>query len=354
MNNKFNYNTYISLNPLTNRLAHSISRSNSGKYHLSKKEKKNNEYFIIKDNNITLLVPFSALFSTNNKLDGIPGLNFSSSIYCPSRRLNLCQLKDNSICYALRGQIRSGGISHGLYSKKGFIKMNSFYSDQLTELFLKICKKEKKVLNNFINYINNNIKLIRFNKGGDFKTRYDVLFLEYLAMSCPGTVFYGYTARDDLNINFISKNIYLNGSNKLYTNRFKATNDIKKYVTYKYSCAGYCLNCCKCWTLKNKTILCFIHGAKKDVNTLIKLNDNNIKFLTSILKVLNINIDLKNSNDILKDFYKPLIKIGAPAPIKNQTKIKDIVFILNNIDLLNITKNQIEKINKIIFEDVKK
>ena len=68
----------------------------------------------------------------------------------------------------------------------------------------------------------------------------------------------GYTARDDLKaylFNLINNhdNIILNGSNIMYNNLFKATDNIREYLSANYQCLGGCLKngCLNCYKHKN-------------------------------------------------------------------------------------------------------
>lgn len=283
-----------------------ISRAISGKYHLNKKDTNNEHYLTLTFEGINLKVPFSALFDTNNKLDGIPSISFSTAADCPSQKLGLCQLTDHNLCYALRGEKQANGI----YTDRGFLKLNSYYKTVLDMEFIKTIKTNSKQLNKLYEYINANFEVVRFNKKGDFKNREDYLFLISMVLNCPNTKFYGYTARDDLfkdfEFNKTPNNFYLNGSNKMYTNLFITTTNLKDYLNSGYKCLGDCPRCKKCYTLQRKFIKCLLHGSNTDMyfNTFDN-RDFLINFFNNNFKDLNLSHrDLKTNKGLLSSLNK--------------------------------------------------
>lgn len=280
LNNTWNYNnhinkeTYFKISPFFNCLCHTISRANSGKYYLTKKDAKNGYYFELKEQGINLKVPFRAIFNTNSKLKEIKALNFSDAINCPSHRLGYCQLSNKNLCYAYRGQKRAPYTS----TKNGFKSMNTYYNSILSIKAIELLKHDA-VYYKFVEYIKANHTIIRFNQIGDFKDKTDYHLLINLTLDCPNTVFYGYSARDDiLNGYDESTNLFINGSNKQYTNRFQTTTNIKQHLNNPLKCIGDCINCKKCYTLRGQTISCLLHGPLKNIDKYFN-NEPNRQFL---------------------------------------------------------------------------
>lgn len=311
-----NKNTYYMLPTWFIHSAMSISRAKSGKYHLNKRDNKKGYYVNLNMHGINLKVPFSALFEVNNKIKPIKGLSFSDSLNCPSAKRGLCQLDNsNLLCYAKIGQKRAKNdrVNKGAY--KGVECINSLYHSFLVMSCLNVFYEDIDLLNKFSAYINKYVPIVRFNLKGDFRDLKDLYILSFLVNRAFKSTFYGYTARDDLlgsnnniNDNFLKyfggyDNFYLNGSNIIYTNRFKATYDLREWLSTTKICLGGCNKCKKCYTLKNSLILCLIHGK----NSGIKLNTwLNREFLITLFNSLNTkdsplltHEDLKVYRDIL-------------------------------------------------------
>ena len=105
------------------------------------------------------------------------------------------------------------------------------------------------------------INTLRFNLKGDFRHSLDCLAVFHLAQN--GYNLTGYTARDDLaECQALGEhsNCILNGSNRCYTNRFRATDSIGDYLGAKYRCLGNCSRCRKCYTLRGVEIVVLVHG----------------------------------------------------------------------------------------------
>lgn len=208
LNNTWNYNnhinkeTYFKISPFFNCLCHTISRANSGKYYLTKKDAKN-----------------------------------------------------------------------------GFKSMNTYYNSILSIKAIELLKHDAGLYYKFVEYIKANHTIIRFNQIGDFKNETDYHLLINLTLDCPNTVFYGYSARDDiLNGYNESTNLFINGSNKQYTNRFQTTTNIKQHLNNPLKCIGDCINCKKCYTLRGQTISCLLHGPLKNIDKYFN-NEPNRQFL---------------------------------------------------------------------------
>jgi len=339
-----NKNTYYMLSPEVLNGAVSISRATSGKYKLTKNDAKIGYYFIIKEQGINLRVPFRALFSTNDKLKGIKSISFSTAKYCQSYLLGLCQLKEGCLsCYAKNGEARASGTR----TKSGHLKLNSFLASCLVIKCLNQLKTNSQLLQLFIEYVSNNIKLVRFNLKGDFKNSSDIILLSKIVSGCTGTVFYGYSARDDLlkgaglfELFSGCSNFYLNGSNCIYTNRFKATYDLKEWFLSSFKCLGGCTGCKKCFKLHDKTINCLIHNKSSD--KLLNTADNRA-FLADLLNCYGLDItaaDLTARVGLLDSFNNWLtsqkIDLQFNKFLDFYYYVTDTYEINDNIELLNI------------------
>ena len=270
---KINKNTYYMTPRWLLHSAISISRAKSGKYHLNKRDLKNGYYVTIELYNMSIKVPFSALFDVNDKIKPIKSLSFSSAILCPSAKRGLCQLDNQELtCYAKSGQLRASGsyVTKGAF--KGGQQINSLMNSDLVTYCLKLMWDDLNLLSLFSAYINKNIPIVRFN------LKDDIYLLSFLSARAFKTVFYGYSARDDLLTDLKGydslrgDNLFLNGSNCQYTNRFKATYDLKEWLTTSLICLGGCNKCKKCYTLRNKTIYCLVHGKNQDYDLNTWLN----------------------------------------------------------------------------------
>lgn len=296
-NNQINRETYYKISPFFNCLCHTISRATSGKYHQTKKDAKNGYYFELKEQGIALKVPFRAVFNTNSKLKDIKALNFSDALNCPSHRLGYCQLCDKNLCYAYQGQKRASNTT----TNNGFKCMNSYYNSILSIKAIELLKHDAGLYYKFVEYIKANHTIIRFNQIGDFKDETDYNLLINLALDCPDTVFYGYSARDDLlkgygegiHALFSPINLFINGSNKQYTNRFQTTTNIKQHLNNPKKCIGDCMNCKKCYTLRGQTISCLLHGSLKNIDKYFN-NEANRQFLKEFF---NTNFNRLNLSD---------------------------------------------------------
>lgn len=283
------------------------------RFNLTKKDLKSG-YFISWNG---LKIPFRAAFSSNNKLKNIKGFNFSPATNCPSACAGTCQLKNKGLCYACNGEAQASSNK----TAAGDFKLNGYESNFLSALIIDKISADPILFKKFIQYIKDyNLKVIRFNKAGDFKTLHDINFIIKLAKKLPDVKIYGYTARYDIigpdlikKINTI-KNLYINGSGFKVTNIFKVTNDIKLYHNNKLKCIGNCSACLKCFNLKGRTIYCFIHGAKSKIAADINTPANKQYLLDITNKTFNLNLTL----DIFKNSY--LIDCLKAALLKHNIK----------------------------------
>lgn len=351
-NGDINKNTYYILSPYFLRACISISRASSGKYYLTKRDLKANNFIVLKEANITLKVPFKALFDSNDKIKPIVSLSFSSAIFCPRDLKGLCQLKDSNMsCYAKNGQKRASG----LYINNGIPCINSYLNSCLVMACLKELYNSNNLLEAFSSFINKNYPIVRYNLKGDFKDFKDLYILSFLVNRAFKTTFYGYSARDDIledNNGYSdylrANNCYLNGSNKFYTNRFKVTYDLKEWLLSPYICLGACNKCKKCFNLKNKTILCLIHNKNSDI--LLNTFNNRlflVKLFNSLDKTLNLSQEdfkvkkglLDALNQVLSDKIEVDLSFNDFKEFKRWLNtlhydIKDNIDFISDIDYL--------------------
>lgn len=233
----------------------------SSKYYLSKADEEKGFYTSIRvANGDKINVPFKAMFfeETNKKLGKIISISGDSATDCISHKMGFCQLPDEVKCY--------GKASECQYCRKDII--NCEEANKISGLILLNADEYK-----LAQYIARRFKgrLIRFNKHGDFMNSKQLLkFLgtaDWLKNHYPeaNIKWYGYTARDDLMDSFLldseywawREDIILNGSNKMYTNRFKG---VWEHSGDNPKCIGDCRNCGNCYTLKGKVIEVKFHG----------------------------------------------------------------------------------------------
>ena len=237
------------------KTALTVSTGKNGKYALSKAEEDKGHYFEFEG----LKVPFKALLTENSKTKGIVGICFISAQDCPSKALGLCQLPSDKLCYACSGECRATRRNN----ENGNQGMDSLWNAHLCSEFWDAFAEDGKLRVSFMDYLDDRgIETIRFNLKGDFRDERDILIIYHLA-EC-GFKLTGYTARDDLApvLEGIANhpNIILNGSNRGYTNHFDATDSLRDYWISGLRCLGSCDSCRKCYSLRNRRIVCLIHG----------------------------------------------------------------------------------------------
>lgn len=74
---QISYNTYLMLTPLFKALI--ISSDANGKYDLKVNDNKNGFYFYYSEGDLSIKVPLTAIFNTNDKIRGILGVAFSTA-----------------------------------------------------------------------------------------------------------------------------------------------------------------------------------------------------------------------------------------------------------------------------------
>ena len=293
-----------------------FSNQRGGKYTATKTEIKNNYYFKlpVPGMNLELNVPFKAILKDNTKIKGIKALNFSTAKDCSSHRRGLCQVKSIYDCYAFQGEERNKND----ITDNGSLKINSRHQIELSVYFIEVLKHKKDTLKNFINYLNARIKYLRFSVNGDFKSQADIDILTKICKSYNG-ICYGYTAADWLDFQELQKFAAVNGSNRKYTNRYKATYNLNEYfqaIIKSRECLGECISCGKCWKLKNTTIINLFH--KKDADQILNTYKNR-EFIIKLLAAFNINITQQDLTKYTGIYYS----INAYFKKEYQTNLKD-------------------------------
>ena len=327
----------------------------TSKYYLTPTDEKNKYYVkITAENGTALKVPFKAMFfkeNNNKKLGKILSIS-NSSTHCSSHAKGFCQLNNpQNECYGLK--------TENQYKRNDII--NSYESNLISGLILNAAN-----VTYLSNYINNQLKpdYIRFNKHGDFINHQQFLKLLNLVENCKNTIFYGYTCRDDILSSYnitsdflkeVIPNLRINGSNKLYTNRFKVTYSLKEYTQANNICLGTCLKCKKCINQTGRVIYCLYHGSNKE--TVLNTAENR-KFIKELLNALNINItaaDLqthKKLYDSINNYYIKNESLNLKDVNINNTKELIDNIILNLKDLkttaaAGINKKYLKKLNLI-------
>ena len=334
-------------------IIHSYGFKNS-KYSVNKRDLKNNWYIEIIFQGITFKIPFKALFHTNSKIKGIKGLDFNNASYCSSFLKGTCQIPCQKYCYAF---VFERQYISSIDSKKGFMTFNSYYKGFLLTRAFKVIYDEIRTYNLFIEYINKNIEVLRFNVNSEFNNANDWNLILDIAL-LTSTIVYGYTARDDLlkGYHMLKSNssnygnLFVNGSNQCYDNRYYVTFDLKEYFMASFKCFGSCNDCKKCFKLQNKIIITLFHNSNAD--TILNTYDNR-KFIVTLLNALDINLNL-TENDLLKNkgifsslnnFFKSTYQIDL--------KDNDINNIKGLLDYIYFTPRQefnCENMNKDILE----
>lgn len=164
--------------------------------------------------------------------------NITSATNCKSRELGLCQIPDR--CYALRDEKRWLGEKGTLqFRERQTIEWDSKIPMELAiGLSYEIARHYKPM-----------IKYIRFSEAGDFRDQNDVNKLIDLANIIksirPYIIFYGYTARSDLDFSNRPDNLIVNGSGFMIDNSFTVINKEDK-DKYPLICPMDCHNCDLC------------------------------------------------------------------------------------------------------------
>lgn len=320
-NVSINKNTYYKLPIWFIAVALSNNKKNST-YKCSKKDLKTGNYFVVSFENISLKIPFKAMFHTNSKIKGIYGFDFTNATFCSSYHLKYCKIENKKHCYAYNFECIYKNAKNDYY-----FKMNAYFKGFLIEYFLNVVYQNNCIKMQFLEYINTNIKILRFNVNSDFRNLKDYLFLLEIVAYCENTTIYGYTARNDLLKNYDCNqftNLTINGSNEILDNMYNAVFSLAIYLISENKCIGECLKCGKCWKYQNKVITTLFHHSNSDsiLNTL-----ENRLFLVELVNALDSTFNLKETDlKINKGIFTSL----------NKFFIKNGGFDLKDSDITNI------------------
>ena len=155
-------------------------------------------------------------------------INICSATDCPSREKNLCKVSDR--CYAMKAE-------------RCYPQVLPYRRDQEIYWETHASSEIARDLSNIIKRKRNPIHYIRFSEAGDFRRQDDVDKMKDIARRIPNIVFYGYTARNDLNYEDLPDNMIVNGSGFMVSNSFTAVPRILEEHT---SCPGDCRGCNLC------------------------------------------------------------------------------------------------------------
>ncbi len=168
-------------------------------------------------------------------------INMTSATDCPSRVRKLCQLDDCSKCYAMKAERQYPSVLP--YRRR---QADYWSSTRASTIAADLLEK--------ISRMKNKIKYIRFSEAGDFNTQADIDKLDWIARSLPGIVFYGYTARSDLDYYDLAPNLVINGSGFMVSNMYAVD-----YHRADVECPNNCRSCDYCKVAENRMIGQTIH-----------------------------------------------------------------------------------------------
>jgi len=172
--------------------------------------------------------------------------NMCAAHDCPSRKLGLCQLENPNWCYARQSELR---FPKTLDYRRRQESIWENHWQELSMFFGFLCERKPE------------IKYVRFNESGDFKTQDDVGKLFAIAKQNPQLQFYCYTARKDLSFARRPKNLSICGSNwaRGKMNKFIA---VPEYSGNNAQCFGDCRKCNLCKIEAGITIENKLHGLR--------------------------------------------------------------------------------------------
>lgn len=180
-------------------------------------------------------------------------INMCSATNCPAQKLGMCQVGGHKKCYAMKAErmwkntLCHRNLQEGIWKT---ITVQEAIND-LESLRIKIHRDA-------YDHITRALQFIRFSEAGDFTSQDDVNKMSDIAEGLKGRlIFYGYTARKDLDFSKISDNMVVNGSGFCVDNEFKAVDMIP--VGYPYVCSGNCRTCNLCKEKRGVKILVKMH-----------------------------------------------------------------------------------------------
>lgn len=168
--------------------------------------------------------------SNGNKKIGSDTLiiNMNSATDCPSRARGLCRVADK--CYAMKAERCYPQVLP--YRREQELYWDTHASSDISDGLKEVIRRKR-----------NPISYIRFSEAGDFRSQWDVNKMKDIARRIPDVVFYGYTARNDLNYTDLPDNMIVNGSGFQVSNSFTAVPEILASDT---RCPGNCRGCNLC------------------------------------------------------------------------------------------------------------
>ena len=170
--------------------------------------------------------------------------NITSAYNCPSDKLKLCGL--SKVCYAKKAE-------------KQYPKVKQYRDDQeklwdliSVDVFVKTILEYK------------NIKYIRFNESGDFRTQQDIEKIIDIANKLYNNniIIYFYTKRKDLDWSkaLLIPNLVITGSGFMLDNNFIVIESLKQFNPKKdVLCNRNCRYCDLCKNKLNNTIKILLH-----------------------------------------------------------------------------------------------
>lgn len=171
------------------------------------------------------------LFSIGNRKIGRDTaiFNITSAADCQADKLGLCKISDK--CYAKKAEKMYKDCLP--YRNR----QTKFWDNTNIETFIETFK---------YNVLTRNIKYLRFQESGDFRTQSDVQKLSEIANELKGIVkCYTYTARYDLDFSNVSENLVINGSGFMVDNCFYVIHNESEMID-KFLCCGNCRICNLC------------------------------------------------------------------------------------------------------------
>ena len=164
--------------------------------------------------------------------------NMSPAKLCASKELGLCQICNaGKICYARKSERQYPNVLPFRIRQMRYWHKHGAW--EIMQVLEEVLKKHKK------------IRYVRFNESGDFSDQSDVEKLKIIARWNKHHVFYGYTARSDLDFTDRPKNLVMQGSGFMLDNAFIA---VKEYSGYNHQCKGSCKACSLCKVAGNRII----------------------------------------------------------------------------------------------------
>lgn len=191
-------------------------------------------------------------------------INMTSATDCPSRAAGLCSL--GSKCYAMKAERIYPQVLP--FRRRQAQQWDQETPEQIAESIMKAVTQsikshgpgsKKPDPSKVISYV-------RVSEAGDFRSQADVEKLTKVAeLLYDEVIFYGYTARKDLNYTGIGGSLVLNGTNFMIDNTFvpapTATVALKMITPgpREFVCQGNCPTCNHCKIAGNKTIYVEYH-----------------------------------------------------------------------------------------------